>query len=292
MATRADKILEKLVARMGNSDVTLFELADLLRTGSVCGEVTQAECEETLLLLRQHLSSRRLGEESMISENLLTLAGDFADILDYQLRPKIPQMTPCEELLCRIVAVMKENPDTEPMQFAYELCAGKFLGNIPRLLLEEVVIEIRAIARAAALGQPSSIPESELPAVCKVADAMAQCMKECPLEENVDDEDEDDFDASYDLFQRIAKENKIKNSNWSIYEVTDFNLVPFPNATKLVYPLHPGKGQVEIKLQQNSTWLDLWKAADKAIQESGDLDHSYIEVFDDNGDELLLVTGS
>lgn len=288
----ADKILEKLLARMGNSDVTLFELVDLLRAGNLCGKVTQADCEETLLLLRQHLESRRLSEESIVSESLLTLAGDFADILEYQMRPKIPPMTPGEELLCRIVAVMKENPDTEPAQFASELCSGKFLGEVPRTLLEEVVIEIRAIARAAALGQPSSIPESELPAVCKVADAIAHYMKECPMKENVDDEDEDDFETSYELFQSIAKENNIKHSTWSMYEVTDFSVVPFPNANKLIYSLYPARGQVEINLQPNSTWLDLWKAADKAIDESGDLDHSFIEDFEEDGDELILVTGS
>lgn len=272
--------------------MTLFELVDLLRAGNLCGELTQADCEESLLLLRQHLSSRKLGEESAIPESLLTLAGDFADILEYQMRPKIPPMTPGEELLCRIVAVMKENPDTKPAQFATELCSGKFLGEIPKTLLEGAVVDIRAIARAAALGQPSSIPESELPTVCKVADAIEKYMKEFPMKENVDDEDEDDFEASYEFFQSIAKENNIKHSTWSMYEVTDFNVVPFPNANKLIYSLYPARDQVEINLQPNSTWLDLWKAADKAIDESGDLDHSFIEEFEEDGDALILVTGS
>ena len=39
-------------------------------------------------------------------------------------------------------------------------------------------------------------------------------------------------------------------------------------------------------------WGDIWAAADKAIVESDDLHHIYIEGFEIKGNELTLVTGS
>lgn len=105
--------------------------------------------------------------------------------------------------------------------------------------------------------------------------------------------DDDEFDAQYDFYQKIAERNELTHSTWSIYEVTDFEAIPFPKATKLRHSEHWGEGVIELDLPTNATWLDLWKAADRLIYESKDNAHIYIEVFFEVDEStLLLIAGS
>lgn len=83
-------------------------------------------------------------------------------------------------------------------------------------------------------------------------------------------------------------------SNWSIYEVEDLNSEhEFTGALQIAYKDHWGTPQfVEIR---GKTWLDLYRAADECIRESGDHHHTFIEGFHYHPQEpqqLILVTGS
>jgi hypothetical protein len=285
-AKQGNSIVEKLLSMMKDSDMTLFGLADALRAGELCGDVTLIDCQEAIQIIRQQLMLQQLGKESIFSEELATKAGDFADILEHQLKPKTVPISPCSQLINKIVVLIQEHPELDATQFASEIHNGMGFSDPDRLLLEEVILEIRADERRLRLGENSMIPEPNLPIASKIADVIELRLKESPPPGQADD-----FDTSHEFYQKLAAKHNFRNSTWSIYEVTDFTLVPFPNATRLVYEPY-GKLPVEIKLGRPSTWLDLWKAADKAIKECGDSEHTFIEAFEEDGETLELVTGS
>ena len=92
-------------------------------------------------------------------------------------------------------------------------------------------------------------------------------------------------------YNEISDKNDFK-SIWSVYEVEDLN-APFAGAaTHVLYKDHWGKKEVSVPINGN-TWVDLWRAADTAIKQSGDNHHIFIEAFIP-GDEgvLVLSTGS
>ena len=108
---------------------------------------------------------------------------------------------------------------------------------------------------------------------------------------NAYDQDEDAFDRKMDYYRKY-QENCGFGSIWSIYEVsTDsgfFELHPWQGASILVYQ---GK-TVKIK---GPTWGDLYRAADEAIDLSGDDHHIFIEGFGKYATDnsmLELTTGS
>lgn len=111
-------------------------------------------------------------------------------------------------------------------------------------------------------------------------------------DETNEDFEQEQFDIKYDFYDRIAKENGFKYAVWSIFEVSDFAHVPFPRATKLRYDEVGLGSPVEVDLAPNSNWLELWRAADKAIELSEDLHHIYIERFTEDDTTLFLTTGS
>lgn len=90
-----------------------------------------------------------------------------------------------------------------------------------------------------------------------------------------------------------------KHARWSVMQREMGEGYVHPEAThdcegKTVrYALHFGKEPVETKAE-GSTAMDLWLAADKLIQASGDLHHVFIEgfVFTSNPDVIELYTGS
>lgn len=95
--------------------------------------------------------------------------------------------------------------------------------------------------------------------------------------------------AHYDA---VSEANEFKTI-WSIYEVDDLN-APFAGAaTKLVYKDHWGKKEVVVPINGN-TWVDLWRAAETAIMQSGDAHHVFIEGFIPSNvtGVLVLSTGS
>jgi hypothetical protein len=85
---------------------------------------------------------------------------------------------------------------------------------------------------------------------------------------------------------------------WSIYDEDGYGEIKFGNP-------HPFGDEVVIRHKcdvfgpydvtvpvTGKTWGDVWVAADKAIVESGDLHHIFIEGFDVDGKTLNLSTGS
>jgi hypothetical protein len=85
------------------------------------------------------------------------------------------------------------------------------------------------------------------------------------------------FEAKNAMFSAISEEHDLK-SCWSIYEVKDMAQVPFPNANSVVYDEHFGDNPVQVDIV-NASWVDLWKAADRLINISGDNHHVFIEAF-------------
>ena len=104
-----------------------------------------------------------------------------------------------------------------------------------------------------------------------------------------------DFDERFEYFETLKKRNEFK-SVWSIYEVNDVLEFSEFEAKNLVYKDHWGHERaVTVPLPAGKlTWLDLWFAADKAIIESEDRGHIFIEDFQKSkdGKTLFLRTGS
>jgi hypothetical protein len=81
--------------------------------------------------------------------------------------------------------------------------------------------------------------------------------------EGDDDYDDAEFDRKMDYFSEIADENGFR-SHWSIYKVKDMHdRHPFGNITQLEYG-YASFDEVVVPVR-GSTWLDLYRAADKAI---------------------------
>lgn len=97
------------------------------------------------------------------------------------------------------------------------------------------------------------------------------------------------FNNRNNYFSSIQNKNNFI-STWSIYEVSDLN-EKFPFEAVLV-KYNSDDGPVEVNVEGN-TWLDLWRAADKAIKESEDFHHTFIEKFSPkNNGVVVLYTGS
>ncbi len=96
-----------------------------------------------------------------------------------------------------------------------------------------------------------------------------------------------------EYWDAVEDENDFQ-SVWCLKEVgKDFDRPhTYPGATTVVYRNHWGQGgEVRVAIQ-GVTWLDLYRAADQAIRESGDCHHVFIEAFDVEGNTLVLWTGS
>jgi hypothetical protein len=85
------------------------------------------------------------------------------------------------------------------------------------------------------------------------------------------------------------------SSTWSMYEVTDMGLMhKYQYAHTVRYAAPWGRKTINVPID-GICWVDLWAAADKAIAQSGDDHHVFIEDFQvDKKDNsiLLLSTGS
>jgi hypothetical protein len=98
------------------------------------------------------------------------------------------------------------------------------------------------------------------------------------------------FDRKTDYYNEFKRENEL-TAVWSIFELEEHGFLfnhPWEGASVLVY------GRITVKIQ-GPTWADLYRAADQAIEESGDDHHCFIEGFckyatDDS--MLELTTGS
>jgi hypothetical protein len=109
-------------------------------------------------------------------------------------------------------------------------------------------------------------------------------------------QDEAAFDRQHTYFSAFREENQL-TSTWSIYELEEHGFLedhPFKGATHVVYDSHWGEGDPEVEIS-GATWADLYRAADQAIQQSGDSHHVFIESFTPIKDRpgfLRLSTGS
>jgi hypothetical protein len=101
------------------------------------------------------------------------------------------------------------------------------------------------------------------------------------------DQDNSTFDAKMDYYGDFQRQNGLA-AIWSVYDLPPHGFLsdhPFPSDAFVVYQ---GK-QVSVYGQ---TWGDVYRAADLAIELSGDDHHIFIEHFEQVGNELRLITGS
>lgn len=108
------------------------------------------------------------------------------------------------------------------------------------------------------------------------------------------------------MYKSVQAENNFK-AVWSLLtqDVVDFKQPhPYKDAKYLSYTIHWGNHAVKVDIE-GETWLDLYRAADKAIELSGDCHHIFIEQFlsmdaidfgrfsvADTKDTIVLLTGS
>jgi hypothetical protein len=100
-------------------------------------------------------------------------------------------------------------------------------------------------------------------------------------------QDNDQFDSKMDYYGRFRDENGLA-AIWSVYELPIHGFLsdhPFPSDAFVVYQGH----HVPV---MGSTWGDVYRAADRCIELSGDDHHIFIEHFEQVGNELRLITGS
>lgn len=97
-------------------------------------------------------------------------------------------------------------------------------------------------------------------------------------------------DFSFDFINTVAEYNKFE-SVWCATTL-DFT-VPYEGAPVAVYYDGGWGADQTVKLPENPTILDVWKACDEAIRKSGDHHHVFIEIleFTSTG-ELNMKTGS
>lgn len=101
------------------------------------------------------------------------------------------------------------------------------------------------------------------------------------------------------LYRQLAEQNGFR-SIWDMYEVRNFNEIPYTGVTTVVHNSYWPNGDLHVKdvpeiavpIEGSGTWMDIWRAAEKAIQQSGDASHIYIEILRRDGDRLVIWCGS
>ena len=108
-------------------------------------------------------------------------------------------------------------------------------------------------------------------------------------------QDNDAFERKNDQYRHWQEHYGLK-SIWSIYEVENMTLChPYKDAEYVVYDQHWGEGGEVVRKIEGRDWNSLYRAADAAIQASGDGHHVFIESFDPiegKPGHLRLSTGS
>ncbi len=104
-------------------------------------------------------------------------------------------------------------------------------------------------------------------------------------------QDSNEFDRKANHYESVCQDLGLVTV-WSIYEADNLNdRHPFEGAKTVVYTEHWGKKPVSVPIN-GLTWAAFYVAANAAIRDSGDDHHMFIEHFTQNGDELILSTGS
>ena len=108
-------------------------------------------------------------------------------------------------------------------------------------------------------------------------------------------QDNEAFDRKHDQY-RYWQEHYGLKSMWSLYEVENMTLChPYTDAEYVVYGDHWGEGGEVVRKIEGRDWNALYRAADAAIQASGDGHHIFIEAFrpiEGKPGYLRLSTGS
>lgn len=111
--------------------------------------------------------------------------------------------------------------------------------------------------------------------------------------DNAYKQDNEAYERQSKHYDEISEKHGFK-SIWSVHEVTDLN-APFAGAaTHVAYENHWGDEVAPVPINGN-TWVDLWRAAETAIKQSGDTHHVFIEGFTPSHTQegvLVLSTGS
>ena len=108
------------------------------------------------------------------------------------------------------------------------------------------------------------------------------------------EQDQADFDRKHREYQHWQQHYGLR-STWSLYQVNLMTTChPYKDATHVVYDEHWGDNEVVVEID-GKDWNALYRAADAAIQQSGDSHHCFIESFsttEDKPGHLRLHTGS
>lgn len=103
------------------------------------------------------------------------------------------------------------------------------------------------------------------------------------------------FEQKHDQYRHWQEHYGLK-SMWSLYEVDNMTIChPYKDAEYVVYDEHWGEGGEVVRKIEGRDWNALYRAADAAIQASGDGHHCFIESFTpiaDRPGHLRLHTGS
>ena len=103
------------------------------------------------------------------------------------------------------------------------------------------------------------------------------------------------FETKHDHYRSIQERDGLR-AIWSVYEVNDLDSIhPYHDAEYVVYDEHWGETGETVRKITGPFWSDLYRAADSAIQASGDTHHCFIEAFtpiEDKPGHLRLHTGS
>lgn len=109
-------------------------------------------------------------------------------------------------------------------------------------------------------------------------------------------QDNSQFDSKMDYYNEFKSANGLKTI-WSIYELPIHGFLmdhPYTSARSVCYRDHWGEEAVYETIL-GPTWADLYRAADRCIQRSGDTHHIFIEAFESVADQphqIRLTTGS
>ena len=108
-------------------------------------------------------------------------------------------------------------------------------------------------------------------------------------------QDTEQFDRQFDLYRHVQDTHGF-TSIWSMYDVQEFSAPhPYPSDVFIKYRDHWGDNEDRHYPVNGPTWLDVWRAADLAIQESGDNHHAFIEGFRQDSRDATIIylqTGS
>lgn len=104
-----------------------------------------------------------------------------------------------------------------------------------------------------------------------------------------------DFDRKMDHYYQVREQLGL-HSLWSMFDITDLHRPhPWPEALTLEYRDHAGSEGPVIVSVDGPLWSDVYSAADRAIQASGDQHHTFIEAVrpvEGSTTALSLHTGS